>query len=462
MLLPQHQHKSFGKTMRKMSVLCLRPTISKDLRSRQSHVHSIVGWTIVVQAAGSQIVFFGIFVGLLVWAFLGIPFYDSVDWQVVISDVQAILCYIFDSLLMRQQLNTYDEGIAVAAQLQSRGLSHVRMLEKVKMMLENGEIVHSDIRSGLYDRSEFAVDLPKESWFGRLTTRFSVYFGHIITIVVFWATIFIWIGFGPANRWGDEWLLWMNSATSALMVFTFAFLANIRERHSVYAKKRIDATFQVDSALERKLRDLTDDRLYNNGVVIPAPKVNFVQRAIYYYAEVVGTLVGIALLFAVIIAWLAIGPVLQFNANWWLIIGTYAGLIGLHDGFILLNVQEHLRDHETVSFNGVEALDTKVFAAAQKQPPQDRVLEEDSLSFRLSLKTSTAVGKFCAHEIAVCADVLLIIGLLVASSVMGWNTTGQLVSNVPPSIIESFLMIILLPGHNFADTERRCADGQLL
>jgi len=35
------------------------------------------------------------------------------------------------------------------------------------------------------------------------------------------------------------------------------------------------------------------------------------------------------------------------------------------------------------------------------------------------------------------------------------HCTGQLISNVPPSIIESFFMVILITGHNFADAERR-------
>ena len=35
------------------------------------------------------------------------------------------------------------------------------------------------------------------------------------------------------------------------------------------------------------------------------------------------------------------------------------------------------------------------------------------------------------------------------------NLSGQLISNVPPSIIESFFMIILITGHNFADADRR-------
>ena len=82
----------------------------------------------VVRASGSEIVFFTILAGIFAWAFLGISFHDTLDWQVLISDIQAILSYMFDSLLMRQQLNSYDETLAAAAQLRSRALSNRRML----------------------------------------------------------------------------------------------------------------------------------------------------------------------------------------------------------------------------------------------------------------------------------------------------------------------------------------------
>jgi low-affinity ferrous iron transport protein len=43
------------------------------------------------------------------------------------------------------------------------------------------------------------------------------------------------------------------------------------------------------------------------------------------------------------------------------------------------------------------------------------------------------------------------IGCLVASSAMKWRLTGQLISNVPPSIIETFFMLILITGQNDAE-----------
>jgi predicted nucleotidyltransferase len=38
---------------------------------------------------------------------------------------------------------------------------------------------------------------------------------------------------------------------------------------------------------------------------------------------------------------------------------------------------------------------------------------------------------------------------------MGWSVTGQLLCNVPPSIIESFFTMILITGHNIGDAKRR-------
>jgi low-affinity ferrous iron transport protein len=38
---------------------------------------------------------------------------------------------------------------------------------------------------------------------------------------------------------------------------------------------------------------------------------------------------------------------------------------------------------------------------------------------------------------------------------MRCSFTGQLLCNVPPSIIESFFMMILITGHNVGDAERR-------
>ncbi|KAK1090611.1 hypothetical protein LTR48_007952, partial [Friedmanniomyces endolithicus] len=85
----------------------------------------------VVAFSGSEFTFLLILALLVAWAFAGIRLSHDENWQVGISDVQAILSYIFDSFLMRQQFNSYDEALSAAAQLRSRAASHKRMLLQI-------------------------------------------------------------------------------------------------------------------------------------------------------------------------------------------------------------------------------------------------------------------------------------------------------------------------------------------
>jgi len=369
---------------------------------------------------------------LLGWVLSGIHFHADINWQIAISNIQAIFSYIFDSLLMRQQLNANAEALLASAQLRSRGRSHRRMLAKITSMDRQPSIAEKDgpaavtaapVEVSTSSSSSFEMSLPAENWFGRLMTRLAFGCGHIVSITLYWAIIVLWLALGPSNQWSNEWQLYINSATSALMVFVFAFLANIRERHAEYERVCLQATFRVDAYLERRLREVTQDDLPNEVVVIEPRKVNSLQRAIYYYADVVGTLVGIALLVIIMIVWLAMGPAMHFNDNWWLFIGTYAGLIWLNDGFVLRNVQAKLKDEEIEQFRVLDEEDEGLFAVVGENhgSAASDVSGKPSLSSRISL----AVGRVCASEIMVLAGVCVILALLAGASAMKWNTTGM-------------------------------------
>ena len=86
----------------------------------------------VVRIAGSAPIFLLIIGGLLTWALMGIHFGQLDVCVAMISDVQAILCYVFDSLLMRQLLREYSEQRSAMIEIKSRCNSHRRMLVKVK------------------------------------------------------------------------------------------------------------------------------------------------------------------------------------------------------------------------------------------------------------------------------------------------------------------------------------------
>ncbi|KAI9684482.1 MAG: low-affinity Fe(2+) transport protein [Trizodia sp. TS-e1964] len=403
----------------------------------------------VVAFSGSEAIFFLILASLLVWAFLGIPFGGETDWQVGISDTQAILNLLFDSFLMRQQLNAYHQILIVSCCLRSRSASHKRMLRAFNQGIINKDINH--VQPLGPERAEFADKLPSETLLGRVSTSVSNFLGHIVTVTGFWVCIFIWIGFGQYCGWSSTWLFYINSATSALMVFILAFLANIRERHSDYTAKCLQLVYTADSALELRLRSITGDIIPNQSVVIPPPQVNRIQRWINFYADLVGTLLGILILFIVLVIWIAIGPALSFNSNWWLLIGTYAGLIGMNDGFVLRNIYHKIAGYEEAEFDQQTFDDMDMLAMIGITQLAEEKVADNSLSCRISIK----MGKLLSHEWTVVMGVFTIIGLIIGSSALGWSITGQLLSNVPPSIIESFFTMILITGHNIGDAKRR-------
>lgn len=402
-----------------------------------------------VEISGSELVFFLIMGGLLTWAFMGIPFGKTTDWQVGISDAQAILNLVFDSFLMRQQLNAYDSLLEVAGCLRSRTISQKRML---RALVEGG--IYEKVQPTQFQeltQTEFASELPAENWLGRISTAVSNFMGHIVTIVFFWIGIFIWIGFGQYCGWSNTWQLYINSATSGFMVFMLAFLANIRERHGRYSSTCVKQIYGVDATLELRLRSLTGDTMPNQTITLSAPKVNRIQRVIDYYADLVGTLVGIAILFFVIATWAAIGPAMQFNSNWWLLIGTYAGLIGMNDGFVLRNVYHLIHGYEDAHFVQLAYDDLDMCTVIGVSELTEEKVVDDSLNVRVSLK----MGAFCSHQYTVVGGLITIIGLVIGASAMQWSVTGQLLCNVPPSIIESFFTAILITGHNIGDARRR-------
>jgi low-affinity ferrous iron transport protein len=403
----------------------------------------------VVAGSGSEPVYFTIIFALLTWALLGIRFGTSNTWQVTISDAQAIVNMIFDAFLMRQQLNTHGSILVIAASLRSRTASNKRMLQHLMASEKHAKINPAHFHE--LNESSFSSELPAENMLGRISTSLSSFVGHIATVSGFWVCIFVWLGFGKYCNWSNTWQLYINSATSALMVFILAFIANIRERHTKYMTRCLQQIWQVDAALEVNLRGVTGDTVPNPVVVIPAPKQSKIQRAIDYYADLVGTLVGIVILLAVFVLWVAIGPALHWDSNWWLLIGTYAGLVGLNDGFVLLNVGTVLGSFETAQLTEVEYEDMDMLAAiGVSHIPEERVAD-NSLTCRISV----SLGNMLSHELTVVLGVISIFGLIIGASAMRWSLTGQLLCNVPPSIVESFFTMVLITGHNIGDAKRR-------
>ncbi|PYH80491.1 hypothetical protein BO82DRAFT_384363 [Aspergillus uvarum CBS 121591] len=400
----------------------------------------------MVRFSGSVPVFLTILAGLLTWAMLGIRFGNASVWIASISDVQAILCYVFDSFIMRQLLRQYSEQREAIVELQSRSHSHQRMLANVKRKLGQDGIrrVADKCNTEPLEPIDYSLDSQGVMAWGIMYSARA--FGHVLSSLLFCVCVVIWLGFGPHCSWSNRWQLYINDATSAMMILVFAFLACLRERNADSNNTSLDAIFRLDLSLEMQLRCLTKDDLPNPVAVDPPPKENVLQVVIFYYADIVGTLVGLMLLVLVIIAWAAVGPLLHYDSNWWLLIGTYAGLVGLFDSFVLRNVQskvhQYIKGQMSMVLIADAALLTDLSLATSPTAAQRPSLSQ-TVSRRMDAITS--------HILMVMAGLLLTLGCVVASSAMKWSLTGQLISNVPPSIIETFFMLILINGQNDAE-----------
>jgi low-affinity ferrous iron transport protein len=399
----------------------------------------------VVALSGSNAVLLFTVIALITWALLGIKFANRTGWQVGISDAQAIINMVFDAFLVRQQLNAYDETLVILCQLQSRAESHRRMLRALDVRQRGQHVPNTEV---------LVQDLPtQDGVFARFCGSASAFMGHIGTVSAYWICIGVWLGFGHYCGWSSTWFFYINSATSALMVLLLAFLANNRERHEKHLQDCVSLIYSADARLERMLREATGDQIENSISIIPAPEVSKIQRVINFYADLVGTLLGIVLLILVLVVWVVLGPIMSFNDNWWLLVGTYAGLIGMNDGFVLRNLCNvcNIREEEQ---HDLRILDDQDLLAIVGLTRSD---ENDAPKLGLNSRLSIIMGDVCSHQLTVVAGVVAILGLIATATAMEWSELGQIICNVPPSIVESFFTLILITGHNIGDQKREAS-----
>lgn len=422
----------------------------------------------VVRWSGSLAFFLSVTAGLVAWAVLGIVgFGKNADWNVLISDIQAIGTYVLDSFLVRQQLAAHDEVLVLVGVLRSRCETVHVLLRQIASRRSSADSSGAGTapEDGKVEEVDIDVALPDDTRIGKAAKRLSSIAGDLSTILLFWIGVIVWLAFGPSQGWSPQWQLYMNSSSSALMLFVFAFLCCVRERHGDYVKACLDKIRRTDEELERTLRVLTGDKSSHPVIVIAAPRVSRIQRAVNYYADFVGSLAGVVFLVVVLIGWAAIGPALHFDDTWWLLSGTYAGLIGMSDGFVMRNMaaQFQMREESELSrLAGADALCEEILPVLPVREPPAVMAAEPGPYMRLrrrlrrvTLRASLGVGRVCSHEYAVLAGVLVVVGLVASATALRWSLTGQLLCNVPPSIIESWMMLMVIQGHNENDARTR-------
>ncbi|KAK8087191.1 Low affinity iron permease [Apiospora phragmitis] len=371
----------------------------------------------VVRAAGSRWALGITFLLLIAWGVWGIVGGPTDTWQVILQDVSSIQAYFSATLLLP------------------------------------GPHAHQ-----IFDSLQ-----TKEGVFDRVANAVAAGVGSLYFLAIYWAGIITWIVWGAPLQFSNTWQLYVNTATALQITVTTMFLQNIRKQHDKHLEKCIENIDALDAEIEMELRLLTNDNTPNPVVASTPPTLNRLQKGIDIYAYIVGGYIGITISAAVFILWAAIGHQLEFDDNWWLIIGTYTGLIGFIDSFIMNNVDHRETELAKQHFQQLLEQDYQLFKLLDADMPSAEGSDEiANRKVPLGLRLSNKIAGVCASTYSSYVAVGSVVSLLVVASAMQWTETGQLLCNTPTMIVEGFLLIMLLQAHNFADGRRRLIHDDIL
>ncbi|KAH8784832.1 low affinity iron transporter-like protein [Hyaloscypha sp. PMI_1271] len=413
----------------------------------------------ITRAAGSSTTFFAMLAILGVWVLLGIIFGPTDTWQIILQNTSSIQVYVTDILLIRQSSNAGRSMMTTLAELQSRNKTCERLLrqlpscswmethkEKPKQLLVNGRPIEEEIES-LY------MINGRQTWFQKTWSKtchvVSKSVGSVWAFMFYWIGIVVWIFLGIPVQFSNEWQLYINTITALSLTLTSVFLQNIQQQQEDNLEKSLEYALKVDAKVEYRLREITEDTKPNPIHEIPLRPLSRSERAIARFAAIMGSGLGVLISLVALIAWLAVGPILKFDDNWVLIIGTFTGLVGFIDGFVLRNIYAIDETSVALQFRALMYSDSRLLEVLNIPVPLEPV-KKLSLSERISLATSA----LCGHRYASVGAVLVVVGLLVTASILRWSETGQLLCNTPTMIAEGFLLLVLIQAHNFSNMER--------
>ncbi|KAI0462362.1 hypothetical protein LJB42_004453 [Komagataella kurtzmanii] len=440
------------------------------------------GLDFLVWVVGTQFTFWTMWAILIAWAVIGIVFNAPNTWQVVMQDAQSIQTYIWDTLLMRQQLMQSFEQNLIWAEFSSRVATYRRLLsspeyigsEKLESTekLESGETKEQRYLSNIDYAESSVVDLPVEGWFDKTSSFLNEAIGSLPAVIIYWAGIFVWIGCGALESstgnsppftgvttgsnpergtFTNTWQMYINTATAVVLLITSVFLQNVRERHDQYVKKTLDEVMHLDYSIEARIRAVKKDMEPNLETALVPDKRTIAVHAIDWYADMIGTGIGVIIAIFVIVVWLLIGHPMNWSDNWWLIIGTYTGLIGFIDGFVLRNVYMRMVNQDESTYARCKEEDKVLFSELGLVFPEEPEVPPATLSYKISVW----VNDVCSTTWAVGVSLLIVLGLIICASALRWSEMGQLLCNTPTMIIEGFFLIILMQAHNWADEDVR-------
>lgn len=401
----------------------------------------------VVNAAGSRWALGIVLLLLVAWGVWGVIINATDTWQVVLQDVSSLQAYFSATLLMRQQNNNTRGLLNRICNLISRSKSNERMVRSLTSE-QKGKLATSTQRV----RNEVLQALQtKEDGFDKFANGVAKVCGSLPALTLYTLAIIAWVFLGIPSQFSDTWQLWVNTGTALEITFITMFLQNIRRQHELHMDKTVKSIEALDREVEMQLRRITGDMTPNPTIPSSPPTLSVWVRAIDIYAYIIAGSIGLTISAIVLSVWIAIGDPMDFDDNWFLIIGTYTGLIGFVDGFVLNNVDEREASLAEKHFKLLLEQDSKIFSGMGIQTPLETPQRQKNLSQRIA----GAIGHACGSTVATYLCIFSVFALLGTASALQWTETAQLLCNTPTMIFEGFTLILLLQAHNMDDEKRR-------
>ncbi|TID29621.1 hypothetical protein CANINC_001740 [Pichia inconspicua] len=434
-----------------------------------SPLDTFIGWAVEVTAS-VYMLWLVIFI-LIAWIVWGAATGAPDVWQIAMQDGQSIQTYVWDTFLMRQQLDDNEKFLILSGKLKSRVETLKRLIAQVQKEHPDYDIKDKMEKIQNLENHEFRkVHFRKKTWFDKLSEWVSLCLGNLYAVIIYWIGIFVWIGCGkiPNNNgtkddplmqtFSNNWQMYINTATAIELLFTSVFLEHVRASSNDFIMEQIKAFNRLDYDLEALARQITSDTQENELITVKRCPRDKIQSWISVYANIIGNGLGLIISTCVFIAWFCIGHPMHWNDNWWLVIGTYTGLVGFIDGFVLREVFFSLTSYEHQQF--YDLFEESQGVIDQCGIPYEMKRYKPKVTF--DTKISLWINDLCSNKWSVVASVVVVIGLIIMACAMVWSETAQLICNTPTMIIEGFFLLILIQAHNWADAERSNMVGELV
>lgn len=439
-----------------------------------------------VKITGSVYTFIAVWLIIIIWVVIGIVQGGPNNWQIIMQDGQSIQTYVWNTFLMRQQLDDTQKFLRVYGRLRSRAAILNKLVCEVKQKVDRGEPICSkqlELEMGVegtahWDNEKLKdTEVAKLTWFEKLSNFMTVILGSLPAIVIYWVGIFIWVGCGalytptgnqppftgkytgdnPAyGKFTNQWQMYINTAVALELLITSVFLENLRLRSNEVARASFEQFIDFDAKLELELRRITGYTNDNLPVIVRPVARPGIKKIISFYAGVVGNGLGLVISTSVFVVWLAVGHLMDWNDNWWLIIGTYTGLVGFIDSVVLREVYYSISNYEDKMFEIIidesqVLLDVVGFNYNIKEAAK---VEYKGTIVNWNLKVSVIINYLCSTTTSVVISFAVVVGLIIMGCVMHWSVTAQLIANTPTMIVEGFFLLILIQAHDMSDKQK--------